>query len=154
MTPIRFSIERNLAEVYDSVFDSLGHNEDALAHASVRALLQYIESSDDGRKEEINELMAKHRETALQNESDEVFEREILIDPITLSWLERMNTQYDSDNTWSVFMTGVLVLWSMLDILKRDPEACLTITAPSNSRSMSVEVPFSQIVYGRPQSQH
>jgi len=152
--PITLSIERNLAEVYDSVLDALGHNEDALSHASVRAVLQYMESANDGRKKEIAEIMARHRDDALEDTSGELFEREVLIDHTTMSWFERINTQEDTNSVLSVFMTGVIILWSMLNILKRDSEACLTLATSSDPRSMSVQVPFSQIVYGRPQSQH
>lgn len=146
MERLSFGFSREHAELYDKVLDAYKNDEQALAHACVRALAQLSESEPGEVKEEIVRELSSHYANEEDDNADAYVEREVILDAPTMKWLKLLGERFSSECAESTFMNGVILLSVMFDIIARKPDARLTV--------FPVNIPLSQIVTGRPQSYH
>jgi hypothetical protein len=136
-----------LAELYDRVFDHYNQNEVSLAHASIRAFVQFHESQENETREQIEERMGFYMEKEGDENAPITTRREIFLDRATMDWirfsqgnLKKSGIDHDAE---TIFMTGIILLSIMLEVMRRTPSATLSIHP--------IEMPLSQIIAVRPQ---
>lgn len=130
-------------EIFDATLDAFDNREEAFTHAALRAVIHFIESREDDQKNEITDLLLDQQEALQSDSEDELFERTIIVDHPTRSWLERIAEQNGGDPPESVLTTGVFLLSAMLEVLKRNPHASL--------HTFPTKTPIRQIIDGKPQ---
>lgn len=148
-TKLVLELSDTLAQVYDKVYDHYHQNEVALAHAALRAFVQFHESQENDTKEEIRERLDSFIETMDDDEEDEPISthREALLDRTTMDWITRVQNDMkksgaDHDET-TIYMNGIIILSIMLDVVRKSPTARLSI--------FPIEMPLRQIIAVKPQ---
>jgi hypothetical protein len=126
MFPIQLSLPKNMALVFDQIFDSFDQNEPEFTNVCVRILIYFSSCLENDAWNEIHEKIQTYNEDP-NAPSDERYEREILLTDQSYRQIKALMKEYEYEGVENIFATGVILIHTLREHLRSAPRAELIL---------------------------